>query len=72
MTKTSLKVFKICFFVLCLAFVCWQTHKAFERFVLKPRSTSVGVDHSKNWRMPKVVICPAIKTEILGKCNLDQ
>eukprot|EP00093_Oithona_nana_P014809 14809.XXX_721951_722219_1 [CDS] Oithona nana genome sequencing. len=43
-----------------------------DKFLQRPRSTSVGFDHAKNWPMPKFVICPAIKDDILIQCGFQQ
>ena len=65
-------IFKVSVFLGCLSFVLWQCHQAFEKFGQKPRSTSMGIDYSKNWALPKIVFCPAIKTGILESCGLTE
>ena len=58
-------VFRVLFFLACMSFVLWQCYLRVDKFLERPRSTSVGFDHAKNWPMPKFVICPAIKFDVL-------
>ena len=64
-------VFKVLFFLACLSFVLWQCYLLMDKFLQKPRSTSVGFDQAKNWPMPKCVLCPEIKGKILEGCGFD-
>ena len=63
------KVFRVLFFLACLSFVLWQCYLLMDKFLERPRSTSVGFDHAKNWPMPRFVICPAIKDDVLRNCD---
>ena len=64
-------VFRVLFFLACMSFALWQCYLRVDKFLERPRSTSVGFDHAKNWPMPKFVICPAIKDDVLNQCWLD-
>ena len=64
------KVFKVIFFLSCLSFVLWQCYLLMGKFLERPRSTSVGFDRAKNWPMPKFVMCPPIKSDVLEQCDL--
>ena len=65
------KVFNALFFLACLSFVLWQRYLLLGKFLERPRSTSVGFDHAKNWPMPKFVICPTIKDDVLEQCGVQ-
>ena len=64
-------VFRVLFFLACLSFVLWQCYLRVDKFLERPRSTSVGFDHAKNWPMPKFVICPTIKNDVLKQCGFQ-
>ena len=53
------KILRGLFFLACLSFVLWQCYLSFERFLLNPRSISIGVDYAKNWPVPRVILCPS-------------
>ena len=65
------KVFRVLFFLACLSFVLWQCYLLLGKFLERPRSTSVGFDNAKNWPMPKFVICPTVKDDVLEQCGVQ-
>ena len=71
------KVFRSLFFLACLSFVLWQCYLSMNKFLEKPRSTSVGFDLAKNWPLPKFVMCPAIDSaesnyNLLEECGFEK
>ena len=64
------KIFRTLFFLACLSFVLWQCYLALDKFLQEPRSTSVRIDYAKNWPMPKVILCPTMKEEVLEECGI--
>ena len=65
------KIYRVLFFLACLSFVSWQSYSLFEKFLQRPRSTSIEIDDTKNWPIPQFFFCPELKEEPLEKCNLN-
>ena len=69
------KIYRALFFLACLSFVSWQSYSLFEKFLKRPRSTSVEIDDTKNWPIPELVFCPDMfdfELEPLRNCDLSK
>ena len=61
-------------FSACLLFVLWQCYLALEKFLKVPRATSLTIQESRNYPIPRFTICPLEKSlefnqEILDGCG---
>ena len=63
------KAFRALFFMACLTSVLRQCYLSMERFLEEPRSVSVDIDHASNWPLPRLIICPPVKEEVLKECG---
>ena len=65
------KIYRGLFFLACFSFVSWQSYLSFEKFLHRPRSTSISIDDTKNWPIPQFFFCPELKFDPLEKCNVS-
>ena len=62
-------------FLICLRFVLWQCYLSFQKFLDKPRSTSVKIEYDRDWPTPPTpgfTICPTDHNLERNEDVLDQ
>ena len=67
-------ILKAVIFIACFSFVGWQCYLSFEKFLEKPRGTSLSLEFANKWPFPRFTICPMIaflrrNEDVLNDCG---